>query len=387
MAVAIAGIALVAAAQSPVPEVAATSTPGGAGLTPEQEAELAALEAALGTVHEFILRSSVGWRDNLLRSPFSPVESAFGRAELEAFLWRQVFRNAEIVGLLNGDVLRYLSPPPETAGEQQWFGHAEGRWQPIEAARFTLKMAGFYQDAVIDLSEMESVRIVAPTKVQGAVGTIGARLNLPRGLSFEPTVQLKRTDYREFAGDYDESGASGLLEWKPGDALRMSVSYGERRRRYDERQQFTAGGRALAGTRLRFHQREGEFKLTTAWARWGEWTAGAAVGLLSNRDRASGYFDYDQERVRLEVGWTRDPWKVSLVGSAKRIDYRVQTVGIGLAPPPRIEDAFDVTMRIERVISATWIVFADQHWERSRSNQIDFNYRANTVLAGVQRAF
>ena len=34
-----------------------------------------------------------------------------------------------------------------------------------------------------------------------------------------------------------------------------------------------------------------------------------------------------------------------------------------------------------------WTVFGEHRWERSRSNELDFRYRANTVLAGVQRSF
>jgi hypothetical protein len=74
------------------------------------------------------LRSSVGWRDNGLLSSFAPIGRGFGRAEIETFLtkgqgdWRWL-------AFVNGDVLRYFSPPPETGGEQQWFLHGEARWQ------------------------------------------------------------------------------------------------------------------------------------------------------------------------------------------------------------------------------------------------------------------
>lgn len=385
-----AGLAFELAAQSPsapAPAVSESAPAAGTAWTPEEEAELAALAASIGNLYEFVWRGSLGWRDNILRSPFAPVGRGFGRAELEAFLWRPIFGDFELVGFLNGDVLRYFAPPPETAGEQQWFAHAEGRWTPMEAAQFTLKAIGFYQDAVIDLSETAATRIVAPTKVRGAVGTFGTRLALPAGFSFEPMFQMKRTDYREFPGDYDETNANGRLEWKRSDALKVSVAYFERTRRYDERQEFTAGGRALAGTRLRFTQREGEFKVATAWTGRGSWDAAVAVGRLSNRDEASGYFDYDQDRVNLDVGWTRDRWKLDFDGSAKRIEYRVQTVGVGINPPPRVEDAFDVTTRLERSLNDAWTIFAEYRWERNGSNQAEFNYRANTVLVGVQQTF
>jgi hypothetical protein len=113
----------------------------------------------------------------------------------------------------------------------------------------------------------------------------------------------------------------------------------------------------------------------------------ATIGQLENRDRASGYFDYDQKRARLEVGWHLAAWRVSLDGEAKRMDYLVQTVGAGITPPPRISDDYESTLRLEREIDSRWMIFGEHRWERSRSNEVDFRYRANTVLAGVQRSF
>ncbi len=375
-------------AQTP-PPVATSTAPAAATsgvLTPAEEAELAALLDAkwerTGT-----LRGSLGWRDNVLLSPFAPVGRAFGRGEVEAMLWHPMRNQWELVSFLSGDVLRYFSPPAETGGEQQWFLHAEGRWQPADALRVALKGDTFFQDTVIDLSETEAVRVVAPTRALGAFATLVPRVQLPGGFALEPTVQLKRTDYRDFAGDYDETNAGARLEWKRSEALRLSAAWFEHARRYSQREQFTAGGRALAGTHLRFRQREGELKAATAWTAGGKWTAAITAGRLENRDDASGYFDYDQNRGRLELGWERAKWKVTLDGEAKRMAYRVQTVGIGIAPPPRIAELFGTTARVERSLNDAWSLFAEHRWERSRSNETEFSYRDNTMLAGVQRSF
>ena len=117
---------------------------------------------ASGWEHTELVRTSLGWRDNALLSPFASMERAFGRAEVEAFALRE--RNDwQLVTFVNGDVLRYFSPPPETGGEQQWFGHGEVRWQHWPAWRVAVKADAFMQDAVIDLSETETVRTVTPS--------------------------------------------------------------------------------------------------------------------------------------------------------------------------------------------------------------------------------
>lgn len=372
---------------SPPPAPSAAAAASGR-LTAAEEAELAALLAEQSAWQRSLtLRGAAGWRDNILLSSFAPLRRGFARAELEAFLWRPMRDMWEVVSYVNGDVLRYFSPPPETAGEQQWFGHAELRWQPVGPVRLALKADGFFQDAVIDLSETETLREVAPTRTQGGFATLAARFALPQGFAWEPFAQAKRTDYREFPGDYDETIGGGRLEWKRGDAWRISAGWIERARRYAQRVTYTAGGRPLPDTRLRFRQREADVKLTADWNRSGKWTAALGAGWLANRDRASGYFDYDQKRAGLELGWEGASWRVSVDGDVKRMEYRTQTVGAGIAPPARVADAFETVTRIERTIGEAWTLFAEHAWERQRSNEAEFNYRANTVLAGVQRAF
>lgn len=372
----------------------ALATPGGAApppadaavLSPEEEALLAAL---LGSPwqHTTSLRGAVGWRDNVLLSPFRPIERLFGRVELESLWMRLLGAHAEFVSFLNGDVLRYFSPTTDTSGEHLWFAHAELRWDAAAPLRLAAKADAFLQDSVLDLSETEGSRLVAPTRSRGAFATLSARVALPARFSLEPLVQVKRTDYREFPGDYDETVAGLRAEWTSGQRWRAALAGHERWRRYADRPNYTAGGRALPETRLRFRQRDAEAKLGFDWNRHGRWSAQLAAGWLQNRDRASGFFDYDQKRARLELTWSAQPWRVLLSGEARRVNYLVQTVGIGIAPPPRIEDAFDTRTRVERSLGLQWSVFAEHAWERSRSNAAEFSYRANTVLAGAQWTF
>ena len=332
------------------------------------------------------LRSSIGWRDNVLLSSFAPIGRGFGRAEIDTFLTKRQ-GDWRWLSFVNGDVLRYFSPPRETGGEQQWFVHGEARWQHWPAWRVAVKADGFLQDAVVDLSETESVRTVAPTRAQGGFATATTRVELPAGFAVEPVWQVKRVEYRNFPGGYDDTKAGGRLEWTRSERLTLSVAAFERRRGYAERQNYTAGGRALKDTRLRFWQREGELRVATAWSGGGLWVSAVTVGRLENRDRASGFFDYDQQRARLELSWQRAAWKVTCDGTARRMDYLVQTVGTGTAPPPRVADNFETSLRVERELNGAWTVFGEYRWERNRSNETGFNYRANTVLAGVQRNF
>src|SRR5688572_7463002 len=204
-------------AENSAPPSPAASAPAETPLPPELQAELDALARA--SWHpSAAARASLGWRDNVLLSPFSPIERGFVRGEIEAILLRPMRDRWQFISFLNGDVLRYFAPPPESRGEQHWSLHTEARWQPLKQARMALKGAGYLRDMVVDLSETEASRVVAPTRIRGAYVAGVPRLTFGR-FHFEPSVQLKRADYRDYAGDYDEVRSGGRIEWRYGGAL------------------------------------------------------------------------------------------------------------------------------------------------------------------------
>lgn len=379
------GAAMLWAESSPAASTTTAAATNAAALPPDLQAELNALQS---TWHpSAAVRTSLGWRDNVLLSPFTPIGRTFARAEVEAMLLRPMRNRWEFISFFNGDVLRYFSPPPESAGEQQWSLHAETRWQPIDAARLSLKATGYLRDMVIDLSETEARRVVAPTRVRGAYVVASTRVTLPAGFQFEPIAQVKRTDYRDYPGDYDETRLGAKLEWRHRSGATLSAAWFDVDRPYDQREKYSASGRSLVGTHLRFHQRDGELKARMTWSGGGDWSLAGTIGRLENRDRSSGYFDYDQKRARFEAGWRSAAWHVNLDADAKRMDYLGQTVGSGIAPPTRITDDYETTLRVERDLNTRWTLFGEHRWERSRSNESEFSYRANTVLAGIQRSF
>lgn len=355
-------------------------------LVAELEAEIAALSALSWTASASVA-TSAGWRDNILLSTFAPLRRGFGRAELEAILFRPPRRRWEFVSFLNGDVLRYFSPPPDTAGEQQWSLHAECRWLPADPLRLAVRAVGYWQDTVIDQSESEAVRFVAPTRVQGGFVTVSPRFTLPGGWRVEPGVQVKRNDYRGYSGDYDEPKAAVRLEWQSAGALAFSAAGSELHRRFDRRMRYTAGGRPLPGTLLRFRQREGEASARATWGRDHAWTSTLTAAWLDNADTASGYFDYVQRRLALELEWRRDPWRAVAWAEGGHTRYRTQTVGAGIAPAARVADDYESVLRLERTLGENWNLFAEHRWERSRSNLSGLGYRANTLLAGIRRSF
>lgn len=341
------------------------------------------------------LRGSFGWRQNVTVSSVNSIDRTFYRAEAELFVIRPFNAHSEFIGFLSGDVLRYLSPPPNVSGEQQWLGHLEGRWQPDKWFRASLKVVGFRQDIFTDPSLTEGLQTPAIwVRLHGEYVNLTPRVTLPGGFAIEPSFEAKRIRYlRGYDGDNDETRPGLALLWSRSDLLTLSVTAYDHVRHYSGLVQSTARGRLLPNRLLSLHQREYEAEASSTFDRGGKWTIAGTVGWIDNRDRSFGFLDYNEKRADLTANWSRGGWRVRIEGEAQRYDYTTQTVGAGTATTPRIADVFDASGRIERDLNKKWTLFAENRWERNRSNLDDpslgyrFSYRTDTALVGLQRSF
>ena len=143
-------------------------------------------------------------------------------------------------------------------------------------------------------------------------------------------------------------------------------------------------GRELVGTELKISEREGEARFDITWDAAAQWETSTRVSVLHYRDNGSGYFNYREERIAQEFEWDAEPWLVRGGGSASRIDFGVQTVGLGISPPARLRDEYTAELQINRTLSARWTIFCGYKWERSRSNDPVASYRVNEGLLGLR---
>lgn len=97
-----------------------------------------------------------------------------------------------------------------------------------------------------------------------------------------------------------------------------------------------------------------------------------------------GYLNFHQRKITHEVEWTTDAWLVALKGSARRVEFALQTVGVGITPTSQIRDDISADLQIERKLSAHWTVYAGYTWERNRSNDVIASYYLNEGLLGIR---
>ncbi len=328
-----------------------------------------------------------GYESNPLLSSFSAQGAALARLELEDFVLNTDWHGLELLGMLNGSVTRYLSPPPGLAGKQSWFLHGESRLSPRKGTRLALTATGYLTDDIIDLSLNDSYHFVAPLRVWGGKTSLQVRQSLPARFWLEARAELHRSSYLHYPAAFTEPGASLRLGWDSKAGLSLSLAGRSQRRSYAERNESTAGGRPLPGTRLKLLQHEGETSLSWKKAWHGQWAFAAKGRLGETRDEASGFFDYRQEHLETSLSWEQDDWRLSLELSQDHYRYLLQTVGMGLQPPHRTRRDREALLELEYALSEKLRLQLNLHHENSTTNEEFSNYQNRGVVLCLYREF
>ncbi len=365
---------------TPGAAAAASNTASEAGELPP---ELAALLAGRPTwSSSAALQLGGGYKDNLLLSPASREESAFVRYGLEAFVWRLPRGGTDFSAFLNTEQTRYLAGRT-IDDEAQAFAHLEWRYRIGEAWKIALGMQGYYLDQVFDVSDTDIRRVVAELKVKGATAGPTVRWAFRPSWWLEAKAIAKREKYDDHENDSQAAEAAVQLGWI---RRRVEITLGaeQHRRRFDRRLQYSTGGLPLDDTRLIVTEKEGEMRFGLTWDEAARWKSTLRASALQYDDNGSGFFDYRERKLAHEVEWNGAGWMVALEGSAKRIDFDVQTVGFGISPPARIRDEYAARVRVERKFSDRWLGYIEYKWERNRSNDRLASYRVNEGLLGAR---
>ena len=330
---------------------------------------------------------AVGYESNPLLSSFASEGAALARLELEDFVLHPDWHGLELLGMLNGSVTRYVSPPPGLGGKQNWFLHGETRLTPFKGTRLALTATGYLTDEVIDLSLNDSFHFVAPLRVWGGKTSLQFRQSLPARLWLEARAELHRSAYLHYAGDFTEPGASLRLGWDSKSGLSLSLSGRSQRRAYAERNEATVGGRPLPGTRLHLLSHEGEANLSWKGQWHGGWSLSTKGRLGETRDERSGFFDYRQQHLSTSLAWEKGDWRLSLELAQDHFRYLLQTVGMGLQPPHRTRRDRELALELGYALSEHVHLQLGLRHESSRTNEEFSDYQNRSLVLGLYREF
>jgi hypothetical protein len=278
---------------------------------------------------------------------------------------------------------RYTSAQTVEDDAKVWL-HADPGYRVGETLKFALPVTGYYYDQVFDVSDTEVERLVAELKVAGVMVGPMVRWDFHPSwwIEAQGIAQRKRYDDRAYDGEIGEGVMR--LGWARGGRLEVQLSGAQRWRGFDRRAQYSSAGRELEGTALKIAEREGELRFDVTWDEAERWETSTRASWLDYRDNGSGYFNYREQKIAQELEWNSAPWTVRVGGSASRLDFDVQTVGLGIDPPFRLRDEFVGELHVGRKLNHRWTVFAGYTWERSRSNDPVASYVVNEGLLGLR---
>jgi hypothetical protein len=350
-------------------------------MTPEIAALVATLPAWSTMAN---VETGVGYKDNLLLSHADEEASGFARGTVNAMAshLRLGDRTDYSFGF-TAEGTRYFSGT-SVNHEANAFALAKWRYHLDDVFKFNLDLKGYYEDEIFDVSDTDVQRVVAQLKVAGVIAGPTLRWNFRPWVWIETSGDGKRESYRESLYNNKVAEGTARLGWKPGARFEASIAGTERQRDYDTHPQYSVSGRALDGTHLENTEREGEARGDVTWDAHAHWKTATRLRVLHFTDNGSGYFNYHERKIDCDLDWENGAWLVHTEGEAGRREYEVQTVGLGLAPPPRVRDEFSAKVRVERKLNERWTLYAEYNWERNRCNDPIASYNMNEGLLGVR---
>lgn len=331
------------------------------------------------------LKTGFGYRDNVLLSPRSEERSSFVRAGVSAVLShpKRADSRTDYFASFEGSGTHYFSAG--TINEEsdailltQWSYEVHPR------LKFSLNANAYYLDQIYDASDTVFQNSVNEQKTSGLAVGPTLRWDFFRSFWVSAEAMGKRENTPD--GYYNRTVGEGTarLGWKPSKRFEMSIAGTEAKNDYDTREKPLASGHLDPGTILQTRSREGEFRADYRFDAAGEWRATLRLTTERFRDNGEGYWDFRSRKIAPELEWTSGRWTVHFDGFARRVEYRVQTVGIGFSPPPRVRDDYSTHVKVERELTRRWSVYADYTWERNRSNDQVTSYSMNEGLLGVR---
>lgn len=329
------------------------------------------------------VQTGFGFRDNVLLSYASEERSGFVRSGIDATVWRAPQGRADFLASLKAEGTHYFSARTINH-ESAAILLSEWRYRIGDVLKFSLDVRGYSFDQIYDASDTDLRQVVTEVKTLGANIGPKVRWTVRPSWWMETQAEAKRLTYPDGANNRSVREGTLRLGWRPGARFEVSVAGTAGRRNYDVREQNSVSGRPLAGTQLKVAEREGELRVDATLDAAGRWKTSTRASAVRFRDNGVGYLNFHQRKITHEVEWTTDAWLVALKGSARRVEFALQTVGVGISPAPQIRDDIAADLQIERKLSARWTVYAEYRWERNRSNDVIASYYLNEGLLGIR---
>ncbi len=329
------------------------------------------------------LSAAAGYRDNVLLSSSNPDGSGFLRGEAEVMLLSLPVRGWDGFMFFNVTETHFFSAQ-DTDHERSAIITSEAHWQAAAAVKVGGQVQLYHFDQVFDVSTTEATLDTAQLKVTGATLAPSVRWNFARNWWVEARAAGRKDSYASDVDDYREGEGSARLGRDGASGSVLSFAATRQWRSYDSREQYTAAGRPLAGTHLKFLKTGLSARYTLVPDAAKHWRFALTALVEENRDNGSGYFNFDRQQLTADLTWKGKDWEVRCSAGVAHYDFPVQQVGIGIAPENRQKKEYRLTVETTRRLTAAWSAVALFETERAFSNDDRSQFRVKTGYVGLQ---
>jgi hypothetical protein len=335
---------------------------------------------------EVVLRTGVGYKDNVLLSPGAGEGSGFLTTGLDLTVVRLPLDGWEFSLILLGDDTRYFRKPGGLSGEDLLVGSAQLQRYFQGAWRAGLEVRYSYIDQV--LQELLFAGGVQAVKAKG--NTLGTRPFVRRELSTNWWVQLEAPLGRDWwLAPLDASwkwGGQVVLGFNYGTHSQIELAGGGFYIPHDEWLARDATGNELAGKKLSLWREVAELKWDHHFGVHDRWSAATRLGFTHSRDNGGGFYDYYRYSAAQELRFRTPDWEIKGSAGFSYYQFPVQTIAAPPAPTLHL-GTVHFLVRAERRIYKSLRCFGAYEYEQTASDDPASRYAYHMGTGGVSWEF
>jgi hypothetical protein len=332
------------------------------------------------------LSSGVGYKDNVLLSPFYPRGSQFFINGLDLMVLRVPLDGWQVVGSLVGDDIRYWQNVG-TNSEDSFLASLRVQREMPHGWRAGIEVRGIYEKQVLDIST--SAGVPASALVDGYAYTLQPTLrkDFNPGLWLQLESPLTHWFYQAPLDEYWEYGLVATAGYDFGKAAEVALSYGASYQPHAKWLALDEYGRPLPRP-LEIGEQRAELAWRQYWDSHHHWRSSTRLVFAYKQDNGGGFFNYYQYQAIQELRWQTANWQVK--GSAQLACeiYPIQGVGI-LNGEILGRDLLNLSLEAERRLHKGWKIFGKWEYQQAHSNQAASagDFLARTITAGLRYEF
>jgi hypothetical protein len=332
------------------------------------------------------LSAGLGYKDNVLLSPFNPRPSPFFLSGLDLAVLRLPLDGWQIEGSIVGDDIRYWHTV-NTNSEDLFIGNLRVRRELPGGWLAGLEFRGIFEKQVLDVSTLVGSPTTALVEGDGLSLRPSLRKNLPLGLWVQVEMAATHWYLQAPLDAYWEYGPVETLGCDFGKSADVTLSYAATHQSHSEWVALDAYGRPLP-QHLEITQQRVELAWRQTWDASGRLHSSTRLVFAYDEDNGGGYFDDYQYQAIEDIRWLTDNWQIK--GSAQLVDEIYPIQGVGVLNGENLTRCLaDLSLEVERRIYKSFKGYGKMEYQQAQSNYTGNagDYIARTVTFGLRWEF